>query len=460
MMLYAPKPSAGSTSPGRRSAGLRQLLAVTGAGLLLAGCLGCRTGLDVSNLKDDETTRRLAQTDDVKGPLERILPAAFQRVDENSPEYLAQLDAETQAARAEFEKAAELYEQEQYRQAEKAARRIAKKFKETPVREEALFLAAEALYAQQEFADAQDTYAELLEDYPSTRYLDRVTRRLFEIARTWLGFPDVATTSEIQMVSFEEDANRPISELTPKESQTSSDPTYSIPVLPNFHDSTRPIFDTPGRALQALKSIWLNDPTGPLADDALMLTASHYLRKGDYVEADRYFSILREEYPKSDHLQDAFILGSHVKLMSYQGAVYDRTNLDEARSLKESALRLFPENNDRKRLEAELAAIAEAQARRDWEMVQFYQRKRRPKAVAVYCMQILERHPRSSYADEARRILAELGPEATRGFPGHPGREPLPDLVPVPTDETDTASPNDPTPSRAPKSESTGRVQL
>jgi hypothetical protein len=104
-------------------------------------------------------------------------------------------------------------------------------------------------------------------------------------------------------------------------------------------------------------------------------------------------------------------------------------------------------------------------------MVEFYQRKRRPQAVAVYCLQILERHPKSSYADEARRILAELGPDATRGFPGYPAREPLPELVPVPTDgEQNAETPYDATPTDAPptgtgpagqdRSQRPGRAQL
>src|SRR5690606_10634147 len=128
----------------------------------------------------------------------------------------------------------------------------------------------------------------------------------------------------------------------PPSGEQSNDPTRKVPILPNFHDRKRPVFDTNGRALQALKSVWLKDPTGPLADDALMLAASHYVRKGDYIEADHHYTLLREQFPKSPHLQTAFVVGSHVKLMSYQGAPYDGKNLDDAESLKESTLRLFP----------------------------------------------------------------------------------------------------------------------
>ena len=40
-----------------------------------------------------------------------------------------------------------------------------------------------------------------------------------------------------------------------------------VPPLPIARGDGPWLFDTDGRALEALKSIWLNDPTGPLADD-------------------------------------------------------------------------------------------------------------------------------------------------------------------------------------------------
>jgi len=270
--------------------------------------------------------------------------------------------------------------------------------------------------------------------------MDRVSRRLFTIAQNWLGFPDVATSSEILQVSHES-AEGEVKK--PEEPNRFPDPTLAVPILPNFHNRSRPIFDTRGRALQALKSIWMNDPTGPLADDALMLTASHYLRKGDFVESDRYFQILREEYPKSPHLEGAFVLGSHVKLMSYQGAVYDGTRLEEARELKESALRLFPDSTDRSRLRDELQKIEEAAAARDWALIEFYQRKDKPRAVAVYCNELVQNHPQSTYAQRARQLLAELDEAKSLELQPRP-RLPfgIPRLLPVP-DDAEQAAPLD-----------------
>ncbi len=273
------------------------------------------------------------------------------------------------------------------------------------VREDSLFLLAETYNKQERFAKAKEYYEVLLKDYPSTRYLNTSTKRMFVIARTWLGMPKFATTSEVTPVNLEDPRATPI----PKRQK----PPHSAILVPNLFDKSRPAFDTPGHALDALKSIWLYDPRGPLADDAIMMTASHHLHAGNYQEADRYFSMLREEYPQSTHLQASFVLGSHVKLMSYQGAGYDDKQLEDARQLKESTLRLFPNLPERERQKAELHKIEEASAQRLWDLVELYGRKDKPKAQIIYAEELLQTYPKSSYAPKAREALAKLKPTAT-----------------------------------------------
>ncbi len=372
--------------------------------------------IDGSQLKSGQTAQDDVNIDGVQGPLQRAMQGKLRR------NATPQDSKKSQQSLAAFKQAQRLFNDGQYKAAEKILKKITKrnqplfasrKDKELlkrqydPIREEALYLIAETQFAQKRYAWAQDSYVALMKDYPSTRYLDRSTRRLFEIARTWLGAPDFATTGDIQQVNLEDPRSTPAAKTTK--------PPHGWTIIPNFFDRTRPVFDTQGRAIQALKSIWLNDPTGPLADDALMMTASHYLRKGDYQEADRVFNILREEYPKSQHLQAAFLLGSHVKLMSYQGAGYDITQLEAARQLKASTLRLFPDLPAKERLKGELKRIEEAKAQRDWETAQLYLRKNKLPSVAVYCNEILRRFPNTSYAKRAKDLLKELGPEYSSG---------------------------------------------
>ena len=231
---------------------------------------------------------------------------------------------------------------------------------------------------------------------------------MFTIARAWLNFPEVVTGGDVKTVNFESPDLTPPPAPSKAEPPAAFDPTRAVPLLPNLHDPSRPVFDTEGRALNALRSIWLNDPTGGLADDALMLTASHHLRRGDYLEADRTYQILREEYPDSPHLADAYSLGSHVKLMSYQGPAYSGASLDQSRVLKEDTLRLFPDGPERDRLRDELLKMREAKADQLMADVRLYRRKGNDKATALAARRVMREHPNSRAAGEARRIYGTL----------------------------------------------------
>ena len=276
------------------------------------------------------------------------------------------------------------------------------------LREESLYLLAENQFQLKKFAASQDNFTLLLTDFPSTRYIDHATGRLFEIGRFWLDSQHFKSAGKIRPVG----ASTPSPGLDPS---TTRGWLLSLPLVPNFTDSTRPVFDTRGRALQSLKTIWLNDPTGELADDALMLSATVHLERGDYREADRVFTSLRKLYPESPYLESAFLLGSHVRLMSYQGAGYDETPLEQSGQLKQSLLRLFPEAEEQDRLKDELAAIKNAKAAREWERVRFYRKKNLPNAMAVHLVQILAKYPGTIHAERARKLLGELGPEYASG---------------------------------------------
>ncbi len=368
-------------------------------------------------------------TDGIRGPLERALQRDSNPLQEGE-KYSAEGQREVNRAREQFDAG-------DYATAAKAYRRIAKKYKESSIGEEAQFRLGECYFAMKQYPKAQDAYDQLFEDFPSTRYVEPVSRQMFTIAHTWLDVAEPETRNPVRTVSAETTV-----EPAPK-APPSRDPTLWMRILPNFHDRSRPTFDTQGRALAALKSIWLNDPTGPLADDALMMTASYHLRKGNHVDADRYFQILREEYSESPHLEDAFVLGSHVKLMSYQGPYYDGTSLTEAQKLKEQTLQLFPDLSERQQLKEELGRMYLANAERAWKRVEYWNKKDNPRAVAVACLQVIRDYPDTRYAEAARRNLAVIDPQVLEGLPAdlHRMRDAVPKPVPRQKERSDNEPP-------------------
>lgn len=369
-----------------------------------------------------ETVRAVSGEDEPPGLLDRLLPGkgnpgSGRKLTPKKKTLAGILAARERLDRDSLNRAQSFYENGRYADAaglfaEVAKQRNPKKFslfrrsdKERPVydplREEAVFYLAECEFMQNRLVKANDQYKLLVKDFPQSRYLDESTRRLFDIAQRWLGVEDFAVPDEIQQVKFDGSHETPLSVKKPEKKR--------FAFLPNLTDPSRPAMDTSGHAVETLKTIWLNDPTGPLADDSLMLAATHHLRSGRYRESARLLKILREEFPKSPHLKNAFVIGSHVELMSYQGAAYDEQNLLEAQDLKESSLRLFPGMEDSSRLRSELKKIEDERGRREWDRILFWEKKNKPKAVAIYCRELLQNFPTSSYAALAQARLVELG---------------------------------------------------
>ncbi|QDT57246.1 Outer membrane protein assembly factor BamD [Caulifigura coniformis] len=364
---------------------------------------------------------------DVEGPTERRLKA-----DRWNRERQLKNDPRMAKAMAEYDAAMKLHDSGQYKDAEKSFHKIVKSrratyesfgdrfrgafgFKEDvdlesvtgygdPVEEDAMFMVAECQYRQRSYAGAEDSYTELLEKYPSTRHMEDSTQRLLGIAMYWLGY------------SAESDLNGDIklaggASINPAKPPKAPS-TPRIPIIPNVSDRTRPVFDTDGRALGALRKVWLHDAAGNLADDALMVSANHHLRTGDFVESARLYKLLREQYPDSPHFQDAHLLGAHVTMASYEGSAYDGKPLDEASNLKKVALASFTDMSDeeRQRLHKEISRMDEERVGRLWATVEFYQAKRQPESIEVYCLKIINQFPESKYAEMARKMLASLEP--------------------------------------------------
>lgn len=309
---------------------------------------GCASPWERSALLKDS----YPNIDRVQGPTERSLRNLFKKKQEDNALNGTSLSGKSLkpiAGTDDYLAATELYKDEKYLEAQKAFKRVASKYKKSEIREDALFMEAEAAWQRELYGKAHDIYAVLLKEYPSTRHLNVVSERLFKIGRIWLDFPEVAKLGEIHQVNFDDPKLKLPSEEPPKIPK--SRPLF----VPNLWDKKEPLFDTPGNGVAALTAVWMNDPTGPFADDAMMLVASYHARKGNYIEADRFFQMLRETFPNSPHVQNAFLLGSHVKLMSYQGPDYETRTLDEAQKLKEATMRLYPNLPESDRLKDELA---------------------------------------------------------------------------------------------------------
>ncbi len=251
--------------------------------------------------------------------------------------------------------------------------------------QDALFAYAESLFFADRYPAANNAYEDLLKKYPNSRHLDKAITRQFAIARYWEQWADY-------------------------------DPDWVI--TPNIIDKRLPLFDTLGRAIKTYENIRLNDPTGPLADDAIMATANSHFRRGRWNDADYQYDLLLKEYPRSDHLAKASILDLQCKRREYQGPDYDGTPLEEAQRLikqqrHQFASDLEPEyKQELAKIEAE---ITHELALREMKMAKHFDDIAEYGAAKFYYGQVVKNYPRTPLGDEARERLAALG-----GVPDRP----------------------------------------
>ncbi len=287
-------------------------------------------------------------------------------------------------AKEAFAQGEALFQEKQYASAARRYEEAVNRAPGSSVEEDALFMLAESYYFGDRYLQARDAYNALVEKYSNTRFLDKLIEREWNIARYW-------------------------------ELYENHSPDWTM--TPNWFDKKRPQLDTLGHAVKTYENIRLNDPTGPRADDAIMATANIEFRRNRYDEADYNYSLLRREYPRSEHQFDAHVLGLQAKLRKYQGPDYDGAVLEEAKQLHKQlktqfAGQLGPE--ERERMRTVKLTLHREVARRDMRMAQYYDDTKHFGAAKYYYAQVSKKYPDSDLAQFARERFAQIAGEPER----------------------------------------------
>jgi len=276
-------------------------------------------------------------------------------------------------ARTALAEADTLFRAGKYQEAIPFYKKVVDRWPDSALEEDGLWQLAECLFFTDQYPKAEDCYDELVKKYANTRYLDRIAQRQFIIAQYWIAV----------------------------------DQRQHLPVIiPNLFDRTRPLFDTQGRALKAYDHVRINDPRGPLADDSIMAQANAHFLDSQWLDADYFYSLLRNEYPDSDFLLQAHLLGLQAKLRAYQGPAYEGGILDEAEILAEQVLVQFPDQlgrEDADRVETTRAQIAAQQAQRHWKRAEFYAKGKHYSSARIYYALIARDYPKTMLAQQARQ---------------------------------------------------------
>jgi len=280
-------------------------------------------------------------------------------------------------AREALAEADALFRERRYKEAITKYKVAVDRWPDSVIEEDAMWQLAESYFFTDQYPKAEDQYDELVKKYANTKYLDRIAQRQFVIAQYW--------------IAIDQKAHLPV-------------------IVPNLADRSRPLFDTRGRALKAFDHVRINDPRGPLADDSIMAAANSHFLDRQWLDADYFYGLLRSEYPDSDFLLQAHLLGLQAKLRAYQGPGYEGGILEEAEILADQVLVQFPDQlgrEEEERLMKTRGEIAAQQALRHWQRAEFYAKGKHYASARIYYAMIAQDYPKTQLAEQARdRYLA------------------------------------------------------
>ena len=274
----------------------------------------------------------------------------------------------------------DLKNKEQNLQAAKFFQKAAKRWPDSVLEEDALFLAGECHYFSDNYSGALKNYEKLVTKHRSTKYMDTSTMRLFRIGRYWEKRCD-------EGVHFA-----------------------------NFRDKTRPTFDTFGHMKRAYEAIYTSDPTGPFGDKALMALAGANMNRGvnqgdsQFVEAAALYASLPDINARSEYIVQARKLELLARSKAYVGAEYDAKALDEATKLADQTLRQYGNElgNEKNNILDLKESLTLQKAERLYEAGVYYEKKKMYSSARYNYDRLLREYPTSAHYTEVERRYAKI----------------------------------------------------
>lgn len=272
--------------------------------------------------------------------------------------------------------------------------------------ERARFMQAECRFMRKQFPEAADTYHKVLLDFPTGAYRRDCCARIYEICDYWLDDFRV----ELDKRSDEKGVLR------------------WRPAWPKPWDRTKPALDQEGRTIENLERVHTHDITGPTADKAIFWCGYVNFIRGNFQEADQFFSQLVDMHTDSPLRPQAMALAIQAKNNATGGAAYDGRKCAEALQLVHVAEATVPElvNNPEmaEKLTRAKFAIRSQQAEKDFLTAEYYERTGHPGSAVFYYELVRRRYGGTRYSDAATERQARLIGLMKEGRPD-PGNDPF-----------------------------------
>ncbi|MDP2924174.1 MAG: outer membrane protein assembly factor BamD [Candidatus Omnitrophota bacterium] len=262
---------------------------------------------------------------------------------------------------------------------------------------------AEKIFNDKNYKDAHTAFRKLLIHYPDSKEAAEaqyfIGRCLEEMGKPYQAF------IEYQKVIDSYPNSQRINEVVEREYNIGE---YFLNRAPKqwLGVSVYDFMDHP--AVEILKKIVDKVPYSPYASKAQYKLGLLLLRLGRYDEARDAFQKVCDNYPDSEWSWPAKYQLAIATSKAAGGADYDSTAVEEATKKLAEFIQKHPEADISPAAMEQLKELRNREAKKNFEIAQFYEKQRHYKAAEIYYQVVLDRYPDSDYIEKAGTALERM----------------------------------------------------
>ena len=255
------------------------------------------------------------------------------------------------------------FDRKDYDRARKEFKKLLRAYKESREAGEAQYYVGRCLEESGDYYKAFLEYRKTTQTYPSTKRFDEILEREFQIGNYFLAGKKRKVFGTVALL---------------------------------------PARDKAVEIFQAIVDDGPFSEYGQLAQYKLGLS---HLALHDYEQAVSAFEQVVSRYPYSPLVDDARFQIAQASLKGTFRADYDQSPTDLAIRELEAFLREYPESDLSKDAAARLRELTERRAQHEYQVAQFYERRKHPASALLYYTSIVEHFPQTAWAPQAAARL-------------------------------------------------------
>jgi outer membrane protein assembly factor BamD len=261
----------------------------------------------------------------------------------------------------------QLQKNQAYGDAIAAYRRLIKVWPAASAAEEARFGMAECYASLRYYYRAFQEYQRLVEKHPNTSHFETILQRQFEIGNLFY------------------DGER--------------DKAFGIRTFPNVT-----------KAITVYEQIIKNGPYSTISPQAQFRIGLTKEKQRDYVGAVRAYEKLVERYPKDPLAEDAYFQIGAAYRREATRAEYDQNAANQSIAGFTDYMVRYPKGEKVLLAEKYRTELREEQSKGLFSIGRFYEKKQAYSSAVIYYNEVIERNPKSNWADQARGKITALTP--------------------------------------------------